>query len=93
MAQIEKSRRLLTEDGYCSILPYGLFADLIASGELQAQRISEPVISRTLCMIFRPEVSEEAIEFLMSVASEVVRSKVREGRLGWRFPQVRSLFP
>ena len=43
-------------------------------------------------MIFRPEVSEEAIQFLMTVVAGIVRQKIKEGALGWRLPQVRSLF-
>ena len=93
VAQIELSRNLLVNKGYCTIVPYGLFAEDIAAGQLQARLICDPVISRTLCMIFRPEVSEEAIQFLMSVVSGIVRQKIKEGALGWRLPQVRSLFP
>jgi len=90
--QIELSRKLLTHRGYCTIAPYGLFVDEIARGELSARLISKPTISRTLCMIFRPEVSEDALQFLMSAASGIVRQKIKDGVLGWRLPEVRSLF-
>ena len=93
VAQIEPNRDLLIRNGYCTIVPYGLFVDEIARGAFAARLIRDPVISRTLCMIFRPEVSEDALQFLMSVVSGIVRQKIRDGALGWRLPQVRSLFP
>jgi LysR family nitrogen assimilation transcriptional regulator len=93
VAQIEPNRKLLTEKGYCTIIPRGLFAEEIARGELQARLIVEPIISRTLCLMLTPKVSEEALQFLMTVVSGIVRQEIKHGVLGWRLPQVRSLFP
>jgi LysR family nitrogen assimilation transcriptional regulator len=81
---INLKRELLIRHNRCSIVPYGLFLDEIADGQLNARRIVNPSLSRTLFLVVRRGMPRDTTATVLEMLTQLVNKLVDRGESGWR---------
>jgi LysR family nitrogen assimilation transcriptional regulator len=84
---ISLKRDILIRRGFSTIVPYGLFLSEIESGVLGASRLI-PGIRRIMSLVIRRDAPGALIAPVVRAARAGIDGHVREGRLGWRLPDV-----
>ncbi len=75
-------RELMSRNGLCTIVPFGLYAADIEAGLLDARRIVDPPIRRRLSLAYAPG-KEAALANVIKVIKALIQRHVDEGRMHW----------
>jgi LysR family nitrogen assimilation transcriptional regulator len=81
-SSVTVKKDLITRKGLCTIVPFGLYAEELESGLLEARWI-EPTIFRTLSLIF-PQAREKPLAALVDTIAELVDDQIADGRMRWK---------
>jgi LysR family nitrogen assimilation transcriptional regulator len=77
-------RELLIRNRCCTIVSAGLFLDDIQSGVFAARRIVEPMLSRDFFLVYRRDLPEAVLTFILDNVQAIVARRHGEKQLGWR---------
>jgi LysR family nitrogen assimilation transcriptional regulator len=77
-ASVTVKRELMSRTGLCTVVPFGLYAAEIATGQLEARRVTDPPISRTLALA-HPVGNDPNIARIATMLEKLVRTQ-RHGR-------------
>lgn len=80
---VQVKKELIRRNGRCTIVPFGLFAEEVDTGTLEARRIVAPSISRTLALLL-PRGREAELADLVAQVKTLVQRNIRDGRIHWR---------
>jgi LysR family nitrogen assimilation transcriptional regulator len=78
-------RELVARNNRCTVVPYGLYSDELTSGSLEARRIIDPCLDRTLCIVLLRS-REKALVKLIAQLKLMARKHINAGTLRWRRP-------
>jgi hypothetical protein len=79
-------RDLLIRNRCCTVVSSGLFLDDIQSGVFAARRIVKPTLSRDFFLVYRRDLQEDALAFILDNVQAIVARRHGENQLGWRRP-------
>lgn len=82
IAPISLKREVLMRNGYCTIVPYGLFLPDIQTGQLGAARIKPPM-TRTMALVMNRGLPEGVRNELIRVTRRSIATRIDERELGW----------
>lgn len=74
---------LIARDNRCTVVPFGLYAAELATKSLQARRIVEPRLNKTLCLILLRS-REKLLAELITLIKLMVSKHIDVGTLGWK---------
>lgn len=79
-------REFLLRYDYCTISPYGLFRPEISDERINARRIVNPKLPRTMYMMVSNKLPAAATDQLQNLIEPLIKSEIQAGELHWRRP-------
>lgn len=79
-------RDLLLRNRCCTIVSLGPFIDDVQSGIFGARRIVQPMLSRDFLLVYRRDLPEDVLGFILSNVRSIVARRRAENLIGWRRP-------
>lgn len=80
---IDLKRTLMVRNRLCTIVPFGLFRDEIATGALLARRIVKPALRRSLHLVWRRDIPAALGTTMQRLARDTVAERMTDRSLGW----------
>jgi LysR family nitrogen assimilation transcriptional regulator len=80
-------RELLLRNRCCTVVSLGPFIDDVRSGVFGARRIVKPTLSRDFNLVYRRDLPEDVLNFILSNIRRIVGQRLGDSELRWRRPR------